>query len=220
MKAKIDKKSSYILTATLLLLFSITVNVFQVLSNSKYKFESGQEAYKSIEEFRTRNESILITLDGCLSSKSITKEEILTLYKNYNLINIAELNLWENYLKENEKLIFNKDNDVLNSSKNKVFSDIEELIYTTLLNYMAGNCEKIELTEELSVNMYIMLEIANDLNNYFTKFTEENLNGLQGEDRAKKIIQKKYWIDMLIGIEEINYKYKDYMFKKELLNNQ
>lgn len=220
MKNKIDKKSCCVLTITLVLLVSLMVNVFLSLSNSTYKIEIGQEAYKNIEEVRTRNESILILLDACLASESITKEEIITLYKNYNLINIAELNLWERYLKDYDNTLHYKKNNELCSSKNEVFSGIEELVYTTLLNYMSDNCDKIELNEDLSNDMYVMREIAKELNNYFADFTEKNLNGLEGEARAEKIIKKKYWADMLRGIEEINYRYKDYIFKKELLNNQ
>lgn len=220
MKTKIDKKSCCVLTITLILLISLLVNVFLNLSNSKYKIEIGQDVYKSIEEIRTRNEYILIVLDGCLASKSITKEEILTLYKNYNLIDIAELNLWEHYLKDMENTIFEKKTDTLFECKNEVFSDIEELVYTTLLNYMGDSCDKIELDEDLSNDMYVMREISRDLNDYFDNFTENNLQGLEGEERAEKIIKKKYWADMLKGIEQINYRYKDYMFKKELLNNQ
>ena len=128
MNNKIDKKSSCILTITLILLISLLVNLYQSLTGITYKKELGNEIYKSIEEVRTRNESILLTLDGCITSQSITKEEILTLYKNYNLINIAELNLWEKYLKSIEVSLFKKDNkvDLTESSQNEVFANIED----------------------------------------------------------------------------------------------
>ena len=41
-------------------------------------------------------------------------------------------------------------------------------------------------------------------------FKEYNL---EGEEKAEKMINKGYWIDILKGIEEINSKYKNYMFK-------
>ncbi|MBM6839751.1 hypothetical protein H9X77_16435, partial [Clostridium saudiense] len=113
------------------LLISLLVNVYQGLTGIEYKKEIGNDIYISIEEIRTRNESILLTLDGCITSQSITKEEILTLYKNYNLINIAELNLWEKYLKNIEGSLFKKDNkvDLTESNPNEVFANIEDFIY-------------------------------------------------------------------------------------------
>ena len=215
MNNKIDKKSSCIITITLILLISLLVNVYQSLTGNRYKKEIGNEIYKNIEEVRTRNESILLTLDGCITSQSITKEEIVTLYKSYNLINIAELNLWEKYLKNIEGSLFKKDNkvDLTESNQNEVFANIEELIYNLLLNYMSDNIESIKLDEKLSMDISVMKEISNELNNYINSFMEERLSSLEGEKKAEKMIRKGYWIDILKGIEEINSKYKNYMFK-------
>ncbi|MBM6859964.1 hypothetical protein H9X78_05565 [Clostridium saudiense] len=215
MNNKIDKKSRCILTITLILLISLLVNVYQGLTGIEYKKEIGNDIYISIEEIRTRNESILLTLDGCITSQSITKEEILTLYKNYNLINIAELNLWEKYLKNIEGSLFKKDNkvDLTESNPNEVFANIEDFIYNLLLNYMSYNMESIKLDEKLYMDISVMKDISNELNNYINRFMEEKLSDLEGEEKAEKIIRKGYWIDILKGIEEINSKYKSYMFK-------
>ena len=86
MRHRLDKKSSYMLIVTSVLLISLLLNVYQKIDGSIYKKEIGNEINKSVEEIRTRNESILLTLEGCLVSESITKEEVLTLYKNYSLI--------------------------------------------------------------------------------------------------------------------------------------
>ena len=215
MNNKIDKKSRCILTITLILLISLLVNVYQGLTGIEYKKEIGNDIYISIEEIRTRNESILLTLDGCITSQSITKEEVLTLYKNYNLINIAELNLWEKYLKNIEGSLFKKDNkvDLTESNPNEVFANIEDFIYNLLLNYMSYNMESIKLDEKLYMDISVMKDISNELNNYINRFMEEKLSDLEGEEKAEKIIRKGYWIDILKGIEEINSKYKSYMFK-------
>ena len=215
MNNKIDKKSRCILTITLILLISLLVNVYQGLTGIEYKKEIGNDIYISIEEIRRRNESILLTLDGCITSQSITKEEILTLYKNYNLINIAELNLWEKYLKNIEGSLFKKDNkvDLTESNPNEVFANIEDFIYNLLLNYMSYNMESIKLDEKLYMDISVMKDISNELNNYINRFMEEKLSDLEGEEKAEKIIRKGYWIDILKGIEEINSKYKSYMFK-------
>ena len=50
MNNKIDKKSSCILTITLILLISLLVNLYQSLTGITYKKELGNEIYKSIEE--------------------------------------------------------------------------------------------------------------------------------------------------------------------------
>ena len=215
MNNKIDKKSSCILTITFILLISLLVNVYQSLANNKFKKEIGNEIYKSIEEIRTRNESILLTLDGCVSSENITKEEILNLYKSYNLINIAELNLWEKYLKNMEGSLFKKDNklNLAESSQNEVFANIEELIYNILLNYMSDNVDSIKLDENMVMDISVMKQISDELNTYLNTFMDNNLDKLEGEEKAEKMISKGYWIDILKGIEDINSKYKNYMFK-------
>ena len=215
MNNKLDKKSSCILTITLILLISLLVNVYQSIAGIEYKKEIGNEINKSIEEIRTRNESILLTLEGCISSQSITSEEILTLYKNYNLINIAELNLWEKYLKNIETSWFKKDNkvDLTATDQNEVFANIEGLIYNLLINYMSNDMNSIKLDDKLAMDISVMKEISYELNTYINSFMEEKLSNLEGEEKAEKMINKGYWIDILKGIEEINSKYKNYMFK-------
>lgn len=215
MNNKLDKKSSCILTITLILLISLLVNVYQSIAGIEYKKEIGNEINKSIEEIRTRNESILLTLEGCISSQSITSEEILTLYKNYNLINIAELNLWEKYLKNIETSWFKKDNkvDLTGTDPNEVFANIEGLIYNLLINYMSNDMNSIKLDDKLAMDISVMKEISYELNAYINSFMEEKLSNLEGEEKAEKMINKGYWIDILKDIEEINSKYKNYMFK-------
>ncbi|MBM6837331.1 hypothetical protein H9X77_03590 [Clostridium saudiense] len=63
------------------------------------------------------------------------------------------------------------------------------------------------------MDISVMKDISNELNNYINRFMEEKLSDLEGEEKAEKIIRKGYWIDILKGIEEINSKYKSYMFK-------
>lgn len=215
MNSRIDNKKIYILLTSITLVVSLLVNVYQSLERSLYKKEIGNEICNSIEEIRTRNESLLLTLEGCIASESITNEELLSLYKNYNLINIAELNLWEKYLKNIEDSWFKKDNivDLTESNQNEVFANIEELIYNLLLNYMSSDMKLIKLDTKLLNDITIMRDISYELNEYISSFMEENLSNLEGEKKAKKIIRKGYWIDILKGIEDINNKYKNYMFK-------
>lgn len=215
MRHRLDKKSSYMLIVTSVLLISLLLNVYQKIDGSIYKKEIGNEINKSVEEIRTRNESILLTLEGCLVSESITKEEVLTLYKNYSLISISELNLWEKYLNNIENSWFKKDDKVnlAESNQNNIFVNIEDLIYSLLLNSVSDNTDSIKLNEKLLVDIAVMKEISYELNEYFNVFMSEKLGNLEGEDKAKKMINKEYWIDILNYIESINNKYKDYMFK-------
>lgn len=215
MRHRLDKKSSYMLIVTSVLLISLLLNVYQKIDGSIYKKEIGNEINKSVEEIRTRNESILLTLGGCLVSESITKEEVLTLYKNYSLISISELNLWEKYLNNIENSWFKKDDKVnlAESNQNNIFANIEDLIYSLLLNSVSDNTDSIKLNEKLLVDIAVMKEISYELNEYFNVFMSEKLGNLEGEDKAKKMINKEYWIDILNYIESINNKYKDYMFK-------
>lgn len=215
MRHRLDKKSSYMLIVTSVLLISLLLNVYQKIDGSIYKKEIGNEINKSVEEIRTRNESILLTLEGCLVSESITKEEVLTLYKNYSLISISELNLWEKYLNNIENSWFKKDDKVnlAESNQNNIFANIEDLIYSLLLNSVSDNTDSIKLNEKLLVDIAVMKEISYELNEYFNVFMSEKLGNLEGEDKAKKMINKEYWIDILNYIESINNKYKDYMFK-------
>lgn len=215
MRHRLDKKSSYMLIVTSVLLISLLLNVYQKIDGSIYKKEIGNEINKSVEEIRTRNESILLTLEGCLVSESITKEEVLTLYKNYSLISISELNLWEKYLNNIENSWFKKDDKVnlAESNQNNIFANIEDLICSLLLNSVSDNTDSIKLNEKLLVDIAVMKEISYELNEYFNVFMSEKLGNLEGEDKAKKMINKEYWIDILNYIESINNKYKDYMFK-------
>lgn len=215
MRHRLDKKSSYMLIVTSVLLISLLLNVYQKIDGSIFKKEIGNEINKSVEEIRTRNESILLTLEGCLVSESITKEEVLTLYKNYSLISISELNLWEKYLNNIENSWFKKDDKVnlAESNQNNIFANIEDLIYSLLLNSVSDNTDSIKLNEKLLVDIAVMKEISYELNEYFNVFMSEKLGNLEGEDKAKKMINKEYWIDILNYIESINNKYKDYMFK-------
>lgn len=215
MRHRLDKKSSYMLIVTSVLLISLLLNVYQKIDGAIYKKEIGNEINKSVEEIRTRNESILLTLEGCLVSESITKEEVLTLYKNYSLISISELNLWEKYLNNIENSWFKKDDKVnlAESNQNNIFANIEDLIYSLLLNSVSDNTDSIKLNEKLLVDIAVMKEISYELNEYFNVFMSEKLGNLEGEDKAKKMINKEYWIDILNYIESINNKYKDYMFK-------
>lgn len=215
MSTKIDKKGSYILIISTILLISLSLNVYQALKNSNYKIEIGKDVYESVEEIRDRNESILITLDNCLTLKTIDKEEILTLYKNFSLINISELNLWEHYLNNDNIKKNNKEVDINEAEKNpnEIFSKIEEYVYLTLLNLMDDDSKVINIENEVYKDFLVIQEISKKLNDYFIELNDNELKDLEGEARVKKLVVDECWIDVLKAIDTINDEYKDFIFK-------
>lgn len=143
---------------------------------------------------------------------------MLTLYKNYTKISEAELNLWNNYIADDNILrkFKNKSKDkVLDiKPKNEIYSEIEELLYSHIQNDMTEKIDVIELKGKLSDDFKILRSLSYDLNNYFNNFYKENCSVSESK-KEKLIINKEYWIDMLKGIEEINNKYVEYSFTYE-----
>ncbi len=200
MKVKTNIKDNCFIVIILILMISLILNIYQNISNKKYFYELGKQNFSNIEEIRSRNESILSILDSCIVGGSVNNVVLLTLYKNYTKISEAELNLWNNYIADDNILrkFKNKSKDkVLDiKPKNEIYSEIEELLYSHIQN---------DMTEKIDVI---------DLNNYFNNFYKENCSVSESK-KEKLIINKEYWIDMLKGIEEINNKYVEYSFTYE-----
>ena len=92
---KISKNNS-ILLIVFVLVVSLLINVYTSIMNSRYKVLIGKETYKSVEEIRSRNEGVLNTLNQCIKARSISNEELLTLYKSYSSISEEFTSLWAN----------------------------------------------------------------------------------------------------------------------------
>ena len=106
----------------LILMISFTVNIYQSILSKKYCYELGKQNYSKIEEIRFRNESILSILDSCVTAESVNNGDLLTLYKNYSKISEAELNLWNNYLDDDNKTLRrfkNKGKNIVVNTKTK-----------------------------------------------------------------------------------------------------
>ena len=143
---------------------------------------------------------------------------MLTLYKNYTKISESELNLWNNYIADDNILrkFKNKSKDkVLDiKPKNEIYSEIEELLYSHIQNDMTEKIDVIELKGKVLEDFKILRSLSYDLNNYFNNFYKENCSVSESK-KEKLIINKEYWIDMLKGIGEINNKYVEYSFTYE-----
>lgn len=206
-------KNNYIFLIILVLIISLSTNVFIAVDNIKYKEIIGKENYKSIEEIRNRNEKNLNLLNQCINTKSATKEDILALYKNYCNLSDEFSSLWSNYwYYENRNISNLKDkNSYANKLPNNTFDDIETLLYEYLILEIKN--EKIELEDKNLSNFLIMQYLAEDINNYLVEFNSNNYKkDIKEEKKIKKAIKNKYWLTNLREIDNILDEYLDYEF--------
>lgn len=208
---KISKNNSVFLIVCILLV-SLLTNVYSSIMNSRYKVLIGKETYKSVEEIRNRNESVLTTLDQCLKAKSVSNEELLSLYKSYSSISEEFVNLWSNYNDYGkEKIIsLNNKSKEANEISNEVYSRVESLLFEYLSLEMKNHNEKIVLEGEVLNNFTAMYNMANELNNFYKEFNETNLKNI--DKKESTYIRKKYWVDILKGINSITDSYINYEF--------
>ena len=216
MKSKGNIKDNCFLIVICILMISFTVNIYQAIENNKYSYELGKQNYNKIEEIRYRNESILSILESCVSAGSVNNSDLLTLHRNYSKITELELSLWSNYLNDNKHMFISKKNRSKNivvstTSKNELYSEIEELIYSYIQNEMTEKKDVIELQGKVAENFENLKSMSIDLNNYFNDFYAKNCD-LSDEMKEKKMINHDYWIDILQGMQEVNSKYWDYEF--------
>lgn len=208
---KINKNNSVFLIVCILLI-SLLTNVYTSIMNSQYKVLIGKETYKSVEEIRNRNESVLTILDQCLKAKSVSNEELLSLYKSYSSISEEFINLCSNYndyVKEKIISLNNKSKES-NEISNEVYSRVESLLFEYLRLEMKNHNEKIVLEGEVLNNFTAMYNMANELNNFYKEFNETNLKNI--DKKESTYIRKKYWVDILKGINSIADSYINYEF--------
>ena len=224
MKIKTNIKDNCFMIIVVILMISFTANIYQSILNKKYCYELGKQNYSKIEEIRFRNESILSILDSCVTAESVNNGDLLTLYKNYSKISEAELSLWNNYLADDNKTLRgfkNKGKNIVvnTKTKNELYSEIEELIYSYIQNDMTEKIDVIELKGKAADDFKTLRSMALDLNNYFNSFYEENCN-VPDSKKEKVMINEDYWVDILQGIQEVNNKYVEYSFTYEnTINN-
>ena len=219
MKIKTNIKDNCFIIIILILMISFTVNIYQAILNKKYCYELGKQNYSKIEEIRFRNESIFSILDSCVTAESVNNGDLLTLYKNYSKISEAELSLWNNYLADDNKILRkfkNKGKNIVvnTKTKNELYSEIEELIYSYIQNDMTEKIDVIELKGKVADDFKTLRSMAMDLNNYFNSFYEENCN-VSNSEKEKVMINEDYWVDILQGTQEVNNKYVEYNFTYE-----
>lgn len=210
---KISRNTS-ILIMIFVLFVSLLINVYTSIMNSRYKILIGKETYKSIEEIRNRNESSLATLDQCIKAKSVSNEELLSLYKNYSSISKEFTNLWVNYKEYGKEDIIsiNRKSKISNEVPTEVYSRVESLLFEQLNYEMKTNKEKVILEGEVLDNFTAMNNMTNEINNFFKEFNENKLKNTDIDKREIIYIKNSYWIDVLKGMNSIIDSYSNYEF--------
>ncbi|EEH98533.2 hypothetical protein PMY56_06750 [Clostridium tertium] len=210
---KISKNNS-ILLIVFVLVVSLLINVYTSIMNSRYKVLIGKETYKSVEEIRSRNEGVLNTLNQCIKARSISNEELLTLYKSYSSISEEFTSLWANYRDygKEEIISIKKKSKISKEIPNEVYSRIESLLFEYLSFEMKNHNEKIILDGETLDNFEAMSNMATQLDEFYKEFNENKFKNVDQEKKELLTIKKDYWMDVLEGINSIMDQYLNYEF--------
>lgn len=219
MAKKVRNPRDYMLFIVIILFVSLVVNVLLSVNNYKMDQSLGKESYRNIESVRSTNQDNIEILKKSIDIGSIDNAELLKLYKNFSKVSDLNVDLCRDYIMyENERGSFknkkyvNKNVDIISNINTK----IEEYLLNLLNREMQTQRYKLELNGQILDNFKTMEQISNDVEKYYSDFYEDNgLNNLSNEEKSKKSIKNKYWIDILEGINDINYKYTDETFVVE-----
>lgn len=219
MGKKVRNPRDYMLFIVMILFVSLVVNVLLSVNNYKMDQSLGKESYRNIESVRSTNQDNIEILKKSIDVGSIDNAELLKLYKNFSKVSDLNIDLCRDYIMyENERGSFknkkyvNKNVDIISNINTK----IEEYLLNLLNREMQTQRYKLELSDQILDNFKTMEQISNDVEKYYSDFYEDNgLNNLSNEEKSKKSIKNKYWIDILEGINDINYKYTDETFVLE-----
>jgi hypothetical protein len=211
------KNIDYIMLIAILLIVSVIVNIYAVFKLNDYKYKIGKQSYIKIEDVKQRNESNMDILSKSIEKGSIKNEELLKLYKNYDVITSDIMDLWQQYgaYTQNSVLIFSKKIETNKIMENDIHGKLKEYMLSVLNREMKNEKNKLQLENKDLQSFKDMYEISSRIYEYFNKFNEETLNGITGEDKEKEVIKQHYWIDMLEGIYDISDDYVNVQWKVE-----
>lgn len=210
---KINKNNS-IFFITAVLFVSLCINVYMSVTKLRYEVLVGKERYKSVEEIRHRNESILNTLNQCIKSASVSDEELLKLYKGYLSMSNEFTSLWSNYkrYKSGKAVSINKKVTKVDEIPSEVYLRIENLLFE-YLNIQMSNGEKgIVLKEKMLDNFISMKELSDEINNFYNEFNLKKFKNITEKDKEITSIKKYYWVEILKNINIIMNSYLNYEF--------
>ncbi|BCZ48851.1 hypothetical protein psyc5s11_49180 [Clostridium gelidum] len=216
------KNIDYIMLISVLLMVSIIVNIYALFKMNNYKYKIEQQSYIKMEDIKQRNESNMDILSKSIKNGSIKNEELLKLYKSYDVITGDVMDLWQQYgaYKQSSLPIFSKKIKTNKIMENDIHGKIKEYMSSTLNREMKDEQNKLQLKNEDLQSFKDMYEISSRIYEYLNKFNEETLKGIKGEDKEKKVIKGHYWIDMLEGIYDISDDYVNVQWKIEATDIQ
>ncbi|NFG28113.1 hypothetical protein FC777_13450 [Clostridium botulinum] len=215
------KTKDYAIIITALFILSLIINIFSYVNIRNYKYRIGKESQISIEDVRQRNESNMDILNMSIDQSCIKNEELLKLYKNYEIITNDIIKLWEQYgeYKANNFSMFSKKIETKKIIENDVHSRIKEYMFIVLNEAMKNRKSGLILSENYLNDFVIMQELSRKIYTYFEEFNSEKLSNFTGIDREKKIIMNNYWIDMLQGIYDISDEYSNIQWSVSDIEN-
>ena len=211
------KNIDYMMLISALLIVSVIVNIYALFKINNYKYKIGQQSYIEIEDVKQRNESNMDILSKSIESGSIKNEELLKLYKNYDVITSDIIDLWQQYgeYTQNSLSIFSKKIETDKIMENDIHGKMKEYMLSVLNREMKNEKSKLQLENQDLQSFKDMHEISSRIYEYLNKFDEETLNGVSGKDKEKKVVKDHYWIDMLEGIYDISDDYVNLQWKIE-----
>ncbi|WP_315081459.1 hypothetical protein [uncultured Clostridium sp.] len=203
------KVKDYAIIITVLFTISLIINIFSYVNIRNYKYRIGKESKINIEGVRQRNESNMDILNMSIDQRCIKNEELLKLYKNYEIIANDTIKLWEQYgeYKANNFSRFSKEIETKKIIQNDVHGRIKEYMFIVLNEAMKNRESGLMLNENYLNDFVVMQELSEKIYSYFEDFNSTKLLNFTGVDREKKIIRNNYWIDMLQGIYDISAQY-------------
>lgn len=217
----INKKNSVNLLI-LFLFISLCTNVYTSYMNGKYSMRAGRTAYRNLENLKHRNEMNLMIIDDSIKAGSVTNEELLNLYRNYNSLMDSMIVLGTDYVKdENDKLLEKPIKKVVsygsipNINPADIVSTLENLLYEYIKIEMVNHDEKIILQGKVLENFTTMKNISNDINNFFKDVYSQKLINVKDENKEKIVIKKGYWKDAYDEMYLILLEYAEYEFSIE-----
>ncbi|NFN14746.1 hypothetical protein FDB56_07485 [Clostridium botulinum] len=215
------KTKDYAIIITALFILSLIINIFSYVNIRNYKYRIGKESQISIEDVRQRNESNMDIINMSIDQSCIKNEELLKLYKNYEIITNDIIKLWQQYCeyKANNFSMFSKKIETKKTIENDVHSRIKEYMFIVLNVAMKNRESGLILSENYLNDFVVMQELSRKIYTYFEEFNSEKLSNFTGIDREKKIIMNNYWIDMLQGIYNISDEYSNIQWSVSDIEN-
>lgn len=213
------KKKKYFIAIVIILLISLSINIMLCLKNKQYSHRIGANSYKNIETIKIKNEKNIEIIDKTIDTLKISNGELLNLYTNYSDMSDCIIKLWDdyNFYNETDRGIFiNKKIDTSKVIENDIYSRIENYLGNTLINIMSTDSDDLVVKGKDLEDFEVMKSLAINMSKIFSSIDESKLGNVNNSDKEKKVIDNKYWIDILREIDKTSSKYIDYDFIKEV----